>query len=234
MIDEGEGEDAAQLSRRASCELACGLQLLLSAGLMAVAIAQRGRGFPLLTLQPFFIGAAILGYIGARYNRPAFVFSHAIGSSGLSLVFALFIFASTFLQPQDKPDLWILVINLPMDVYLLVASLLSLRLGLAMRRVRRALKKERERLRAQIERAEGGGVGIAEGVVGARHGLLGDTAERKLQASQGGTSEASSQAVSKDVCCPISMAVMCDPVSSLLALPTMLPIPQRTAPNFCR
>ena len=70
--------------------------------------------------------------------------SHAIGSSGISLIFALFIVATTLFtaEASHERDWLMIAMNLPIDVYMLLASCLSVRLYLAMRRVRRELKKE--------------------------------------------------------------------------------------------
>ncbi|KAL1500530.1 hypothetical protein AB1Y20_013186 [Prymnesium parvum] len=213
-----DAEDPLMRARRRTTMVACALQIMLCVGLVGVAIAQRGRGLALLTMQPFFIGAAVLGFLGASTDRPTAVFAHALGSAGLSLVFALFIFGTTFLQHSDsKPDLWILVINLPMDAYLLLASILSLRLGLAMRRVRRELKAMRERLREELELHEA----ALSGDIAARRALCSSAAERRAEAGgadgRGGEQagrrpQGAASSVSKDVCCPISMAVMMDPV----------------------
>lgn len=216
-----EVEDPEMASSRRWVRAACAVQIVLCVGLIAVALAQRGRGLALLALQPFFISAAVLGSYGATFDRPSAVFAHALGSAGLSVVFAIFILASTFLQDDAaKPDWWILIINMPMDLYLLFASFLSLRLSLAMRRVRRELMMLRERIRQEFEANDHAPF---HNTAARCHSNHDEALERRMQAAarHAGAVEARwrpqtpGQSISKDFCCPISMSVMIDPVHKL-------------------
>ena len=66
----------------------CLTQIVLS---FVVSLVNFKRSKVLLILQPFFVGAGLLGYFGARDCKSLFVAAHIMGSAGLALVFLIFL-----------------------------------------------------------------------------------------------------------------------------------------------
>lgn len=153
-------DDGPMLQKRQNVMNACAVQILLSFTLLV----NWRRSPVLLILQPFFIGSAVLGYFGASQCKALFVAAHFIGSAGLALVFLFFILAETLLKVQQgqqhaSADLFFIVINAPMDVFLLGTSGLSVILYLSMRQLRRQLTQRRDQIREQFEALSRGEVG---------------------------------------------------------------------------
>ena len=76
----------------------------------------------------------------------------ATDSAGLALVFLFFILAETLLkhtqgQEHANADLFFIVINAPMDLFLLTTSIASVILFLSLRQLRRQLRMRREQIR---------------------------------------------------------------------------------------
>ena len=116
-------DDGPMLRKRELVMNICIVQVLLSFTLLT----NWRRSPVLLVLQPFFISAGILGYIGAKQCKALFVAAHFCGSAGLALVFMFFILAETFLkhtqgQQTANADLFFIILNAPMDLFLLSTS----------------------------------------------------------------------------------------------------------------
>ena len=101
-------DDGPMLERRKLVMNICVIQVLIS----FVMLVNMRRSPILLVLQPFFVGAGVLGYMGAKHCKDVFVAAHFMGSGGLALVFMFFIVAEAFLK-QDKTDLFFFIINFP-------------------------------------------------------------------------------------------------------------------------
>ena len=131
----------------------------------------------LLVLQPFFISAGALGYYGAKNCKSLFVAAHVLGSAGLAVVFFIFILAETLLkhsqgQTHANADLFFIIINAPMDLFLLSTSGASVILYLSLRALRRQLDQRREQIREQFD-AVTRGEGAPGGLGGALPGFVG-------------------------------------------------------------
>ena len=155
-------DDGPMLHKREVVMNTCIAQIVLS----FVLVTNYRRSPVLLILQPFFIGAGVLGYLGARDCKALFVAAHFIGSAGLALVFLLFILAETFLkhtqgQQHASSDLFFIVINAPMDVFLLTSSVASVVLFLSLRQLRRQLRRRREEVRERFDAHARGEAGEA-------------------------------------------------------------------------
>ena len=110
-------------------------------------------------LNPFFIAAGVLGYLGAKRCQPLLVMGHFLGSSGLSVLFGFFILAEAFLK-RSGTDLLVFAINMPMDLFLLSTSGFSVSLWLALNSYQSRLKDHRRAMRehfARLQAAERGG-----------------------------------------------------------------------------
>jgi hypothetical protein len=101
-------------------------------------------------LMPFFIGAAITGYLGAKppkrghialqvnrnedeQPRRLAVAVHCLGSSGLAVVLMTFLFAEGFANKDlAHESLFVLFLNAPLCIFSLMASYFSLKLYLAL------------------------------------------------------------------------------------------------------
>ena len=132
-------DDGPLLRKRKLVKGICITQILICLGLTAISIR---RARILLVLVPFFLSAGVLGYLGAKKSHPLYVAAHFMGSAGLALVFLFFILAETLLkhtqgQTHANADLFFIVINMPMDVFLLGTSMASVILYLSLRELRR-------------------------------------------------------------------------------------------------
>ena len=201
-------DDAPMLRKRQNVMNVCMVQ-----GFLSLALVTNYRRSPvLLIMQPFFISAAILGYQGAKHCKELYVAAHFMGSAGLALVFLFFILAETFLkhaqhQEHANADLFFIVINAPMDLFLFTTSGASVILYLSLRQLRKNLQRQRQRVRENFEsvmRGEGvpGGVGgVPAGLVGIELSDVGAAAEARRRSG-----------LKQDLRCPITLEVMVDPV----------------------
>ena len=198
-------DDAPMLQRRDLVMNGCLVQIALS----LVLLTNWRRSPTLLVLQPFFLAAGFLGWYGAKHCKSNYVAAHFIGSAGLALVFLLFILAETFLkhtqnQTHANADLYFLFLNAPMDLYLVFTSSASVVLFLSLRQLKAQLSQRREQMREQFE-ARTRGEGYPGGVAPA--GLAG-----VQLSSAGAAAEVRRLALKNDLRCPITLAVMQDPV----------------------
>jgi len=108
QVDEGW-----MLRMRRTVMLMCSTQVGLALALGSIGTMRRTPA--LLVMQPFFILAGLFGLIGARDCKPWMISMHFVGSSGLSLVLALFIFGECFLK-EEGGDLLFFALNGPMDL----------------------------------------------------------------------------------------------------------------------
>jgi hypothetical protein len=176
-------DDTEMLQKRKWVMNLCFVQVLLS----LLLVTNYRRSPVLLVMQPFFIGAGLLGYFGAKNCNALWVAGHFIGSAGLAFVFLFFILAETLLKhglsqvQRPNADLFFIVINAPMDGYLFIASLFSAILYLSLAQLRRQLERERERIREQFEALEvnevAGIAGVPAGIAGVELTHAGEAAE---------------------------------------------------------
>ena len=82
-------DDGPLLRKRRMVMTMCTVQIVVSLALLANA----RRNLVLLVLNPFFVAAGALGYVGAKRCQPLLVMAHFLGSAGLSLLFGLFVLA---------------------------------------------------------------------------------------------------------------------------------------------
>jgi hypothetical protein len=162
-------------------------------------------------MQPFFAGAGILGYLGARDCTAWMVAAHFMGSAGLSCVLMLFILAQSFLK-RDGTDLMFFLINFPMDVYMLVTSVISVLLWRSLVQLRRELAGTREQRQFHYEQ-----LNSSDAEERLAHQLqrtaAAQAAERRRHDVDGGGGDVEgASALMKDIRCPISLEVMRDPV----------------------
>lgn len=202
-VDESE-----MLHRRESVMNICMVQVFLSFAL----VTNYRRSPVLLVLQPFFICAGALGYYGAKNCKSLFVAAHVLGSAGLAIVFLFFILAETLLKHQQgqahaNADLFFILINAPMDIFLLSTAGASIILYLSLRALRRQLEQRREQVRAQFE-ALSRGEGVPGGLGGAPAGFVGVELSEPGAAAE----ERRRYSLHKDLRCPITLEVMKDPV----------------------
>merc|ERR1740130_870089 len=206
-VDEGP-----MLLRRQIVMAMCAIQVGLALAEVLIGVFRRAAS--LLYMQPFFAGAGILGFLGARNCTAWMVATHFMGSSGLSFVLGLFILAQSFLK-RDGTDLMFFAINFPMDLYMLVTSGFSVLLWRELLKFRRELTGTRdqrrfnyeqlnapdaeERLAHQMQRT-------AAAQAAERRRLPGDDS-----AAAGGDIDGAS-ALMKDIRCPVTLEVMRDPV----------------------
>lgn len=212
-------DDGPMLQKRENVMNLCLAQIVLSFAL----VTNYRRSPVLLVLQPFFIGAAALGYFGARDCKAVYVAAHFIGSAGLALVFLIFILGETLLkhaQSQDhaSADLFFIVINAPMDIFIFLTSVASVVLFLSLNQLKRQLRQRREQIRERFDalsRGEmppgddghpptdypGGRGGIPAGLAGIELTNPGSAAEQRRL-----------YALKNDLRCPITLEIMHDPV----------------------
>ena len=201
-------DDAPMLRKREVVMNVCIVQVLLS----FVLLTNFRRSPVLLVLQPFFIAAGVLGYLGAKHCKALYVAAHFVGSAGLALVFLIFILAETFLKHAQKQqhasaDLYFIIINAPMDLFLLSTSGASVVLFFSLQQLKKQLRQRREHIREQFEavsRGEGvpgGAGGVPPGLVGLELSVPGERAEERRRG-----------ALKQDLRCPITLEVMRDPV----------------------
>jgi len=200
-------DDGPMLRKRELVMNICIVQVLLSFTLLT----NWRRSPVLLVLQPFFISAGILGYIGAKQCKALFVAAHFCGSAGLALVFMFFILAETFLkhtqgQQTANADLFFIILNAPMDLFLLSTSGASVILYLSLSQLKKQLATRRAAIREQFEarhREEAGGsdaTSVLPGVAGIEMTDAGAAAEMRRRYAK------------QDLRCPITLEVMRDPV----------------------
>jgi hypothetical protein len=209
--------DDEMLSRRTELMNLTATQLALSAALELVGALRRVR--PIMLLSPFFAAAALLGHLGARRANTALLSAHFFGSSGLSLVLGIFILATATLK-RDSTDVLFFALNGPMDAFMLVTSLCSLRLFLALSRLRRGLATERTRMldeRHEQTRVFEAALADNRADFALRRHVMAHAAETRRAArggyeGVGGGDESASSALLRDLRCPISLEVMSDPV----------------------
>ena len=152
MATEGlyDVDDGPLLRKRRMVMTMCTVQIVVSLALLANA----RRNLVLLVLNPFFVAAGALGYIGAKRCQPLLVMAHFLGSAGLSLLFGLFVLAEVrarsvsyrlpptahhyllllyqaFLK-RSGTDLLYFAFNMPMDLLLLCSSGFSVSLWLSL------------------------------------------------------------------------------------------------------
>lgn len=209
-------DDAPMIAKRDTVMNMCITQIVLS----FVLVTNYRRSPVLLVLQPFFIGAGLLGYMGARDCKALFVAAHFIGSAGLATVFLFFLMAETLLkhtqgQEHANADLFFVVINAPMDLFLFATSTASVILFLSLRQLRRQLRQRRDQIREQFDalsRGEapggedqliypGGLGGVPAGIAGIELSQPGAAAEQRRI-----------YGLKQDLRCPITLDVMRDPV----------------------
>ena len=200
-------DDGPMMRKRELVMNVCVVQVLLSFAMLANA----RRSPALAVLQPFFLAAGVLGYMGARRCNALLVAAHFLGSAGLSLVFMIFILAEAFLQQSNK-DLLFFVLNFPMDLFLLTTSGASVVLWLALTRLRRQLRIRRQQLREQFQ-AQG------RGDDGSRIRPSDATQHEGQALSSGPVSDAplsaadrAHRSLTSDLLCPITLETMRDPV----------------------
>ena len=203
-------DDGPMLQKRQIVMNVCMAQVVMS----FVLVTNYRRSPVLLILQPFFIGAAVLGYLGARDCKALFVAAHILGSAGLALVFFFFIIAETLLkhsqgQNEAGADLFFIVVNGPMDLFVMGTSVASIVLFLSLRQLRQQLRQRREEVREHFVRIDrdGGDERAGVPVDGSREGSR-ERDQRGAAAEQRRTLSALKQ----DLRCPITLEVMRDPV----------------------
>ena len=201
-------DDGPMMRKRELVMNVCVVQVLLSFAMLANA----RRSPALAVLQPFFLAAGVLGYLGARRCNALMVAAHFLGSAGLSLVFMIFILAEAFLQQSNK-DLLFFVLNFPMDLFLLTTSGASVVLWLALTRLRRQLRIRRQQVREQFQ-AQG------RGDDGSRIRGSPDASQRDGPIFAGGppnevplsAADRAQRSLTSDLLCPITLETMRDPV----------------------
>ena len=213
-------DDAPMMQKRENVMNLCIAQCFLSLAL----VTNYRRAPVLIVLQPFFIGAAILGYYGARKSSPLYIAAHFIGSAGLALTFLIFILGETLLkhaqqQNHASADLFFIVIPAPMDIFIMITSAASVILFLSLRQLRRELTVRRQQMRERFEALAlgempsggtgappsstypGGAGGIPAGIAGLQLSDPGAAAEQRRL-----------YALKNDLRCPITLEIMLDPV----------------------
>ena len=200
-------DDAPMLEKRDMVMNICMVQVALS----FVLLTNWRRSPVLLILHPFFIAAGVLGWYGAKHCKSVYVAAHFMGSAGLALVFLFFILAETFLkhtqgQQTATADLYFIILNAPMDLFLLSTSGASVVLFLSLRQLKRSLSARREQIRQQFDARLGG-----DGYTGGRGGVPAGIAGVELT-NAGAAAEMRRFALKNDLRCPITLEVMRDPV----------------------
>lgn len=199
-------DDAPMLQRRDLVMNICMVQVAVS----FVLLTNWRRSPVLLILQPFFMGAGVLGWYGAKHCKSVYVAAHFMGSAGLALVFMVFILAETFLkhaqgQQNASADLFFIILNAPFDLFLLTTSWASVVLFLSLRQLKRSLQQRRDQIREQFEsRARGEGWGGPASVPAGMAGVE--------LTNAGAAAEVRRMSVKNDLRCPITLEVMRDPV----------------------
>ena len=166
ITDLFDVDDGPMLRNRQMVMAVCVVQVSVAI-LLGLLQAARRRGAILLILNPFFIAAGVLGYLGAKRCQPVLVMAHFTGSAGLSLLFGFFILAESFLKRSGQ-DLFVFFINFPMDLFLLSTAGFSVTLYLSLVKYHAALKEHRQQMREHFqlleagERGGGGGAGGGE------------------------------------------------------------------------
>ena len=94
-------DDGPLLRKRRMVMTMCTVQIVVSLALLANA----RRNLVLLVLNPFFVAAGALGYVGAKRCQPLLVMAHFLGSAGLSLLFGFFVLAEAhhYTPPATLP-----------------------------------------------------------------------------------------------------------------------------------
>jgi len=167
ITDLFDVDDGPMLRNRQMVMAVCVVQVSVAI-LLGLLQAARRRGAILLILNPFFIAAGVLGYLGAKRCQPVLVMAHFTGSAGLSLLFGFFILAESFLKRSGQ-DLFVFFINFPMDLFLLSTAGFSVTLYLSLVKYHAALKEHRQQMREHfqlLEAGERGGGGGAGGGAG--------------------------------------------------------------------
>ena len=205
------------LQRRRVVMAVCTIQIGLSLSLASIGAMRRTPA--LLAMQPFFVLAALFGFLGSRECRPWMISMHFVGSSGLSLVLGFFIVAECFFK-EEGSDLLFFALNGPMDIFMAIGSFFSLSLWRALIRFRRELRLRREARRAQNAHVEerlrnlGESPAISRSLMTA---AAADAAERRRYNTLHNQTVASAAdghgaALLRDLRCPITMDIMMDPV----------------------
>lgn len=219
-------DDGPMLRNRQMVMAVCVVQVSISIVLGLLQAARR-RGAILLILNPFFIAAGVLGYLGAKRCQPVLVMAHFTGSAGLSLLFGFFILAESFLKRSGQ-DLFVFFINFPMDLFLLSTAGFSVSLWLSLVKYHRALKEHRQQMREHfqlLEAGERGGSGsTTTGMPAPARGSWAERPGPAVRATAMSDEPPSDDAVGlvsglghggglrDDLRCPISLEVMRDPV----------------------
>jgi len=217
-------DDGPMMQRRQLLMVMCAVQVGLAVTECLIGVFRRAAA--LLYMQPFFAGAGLLGFLGARDCTAWMVATHFMGSAGLSFVLMLFILAQSFLK-RDGTDLMFFLINFPMDIYMLVTSAFSVLLWRSIVQLRRDLAGTRDQRRFNYEQ-----LSTADAEERLAHQLqrtaAAQAAERRRHdpddGARGGDVDGAS-ALMKDVRCPISLEVMRDPV--IAGERTCRPLPPR-------
>ena len=218
-------DEAPMLEKRQIVMNVCLTQIVLS---FVVSLVNFKRSKVLLILQPFFVGAGLLGYFGARDCKSLFVAAHIMGSAGLALVFLIFLLAETLLKhtggvgnvhtiskDQANADLFFILINGPMDLFLFSTSIASIVLFLSLRQLRRQLRQRREEIREQFEafsRGDGPAGRGAEAYPGGMGGVPAGLSGISLSEPGAAAEQRRLYALKQDLRCPITLDVMRDPV----------------------
>lgn len=201
-------DDAPMMRKRQMVMNVCMVQ-----GFLSLALVTNYRRSPvLLIMQPFFISAAVLGYQGAKHCKALYVAAHVMGSAGLAVVFLCFILAETLLkhaqhQQHANADLFFIVINAPMDLFLFTTCGTSIVLYLSLKKLQKQLQEQRERIRENFdsvmrgEGVAGGRGGVPPGMAGVELSDVGVAAEHRRR-----------NGLKQDLRCPITLEVMVDPV----------------------
>ena len=89
----------------------CLWQILLASCMMVLFFARRS---PLLLLvDPLYIGAAIVGYMGASQRKELLILCHIMGVLGLTFVFVTFTLLQVFAEEGGRGDMIVLAIHSP-------------------------------------------------------------------------------------------------------------------------
>jgi hypothetical protein len=201
-------DDAPMMKKRQNVMNVCMVQ-----GFLSLALVTNYRRSPvLLVMQPFFLSAAVLGYQGAKHCKALYVAAHFMGSAGLALIFLFFILAETLLkhaqnQQHANADLFFIIINAPMDLFLFTTSAASVILYLSLKKLQKQLQEQRDRIRENFdsvmrgENVPGGLGGVPAGMAGVELSDVGAAAEARRR-----------NGLKQDLRCPITLEVMVDPV----------------------